>query len=120
MLNERRSHRPHPPGKLRCVVTGKLRDDTPEENVRQRIARSLMEHYGYDRTDIEIELTVNLGRSRKRVDIAIFHPRTDHKQENVKIIVECKREEVRPTDRDNGVEQLKSYLAACLNSRYGL
>ncbi len=79
-----------------------------------------MEDYGYDRTDIEVEFSVNLGRSKKRVDIAIFHPRADHKQENVKIIVECKREEVRPTDRDNGIDQLKSYLAACLNSRYGL
>jgi type I restriction enzyme M protein len=84
-----------PPGKLRCVVTGKLRKDTPEENVRQRIARSLMEDYGYDKTDIEVEFTVRLGRSRKRVDIAIFPPRAEHKQENVKIIVECKREDVR-------------------------
>jgi len=109
-----------PPGKLRCVITGKLRNDTPEENVRQRIARSLMEDYGYDRTDLEVEFRVNLGRSKKWVDVAIFHPRAEHRQENIKIIIECKREEVRPTDRDNGVEQLKSYLAACLNSRFGL
>jgi type I restriction enzyme M protein len=99
-----------PPGKLQCVVTGKLRPDTPEEHVRQRIARSLLEDYGYDKADIEIEFTVNLGSSKKRVDIAIFPPRVEHKQENIKIIVECKREDVRPTDRDNGVEQLKSYL----------
>jgi type I restriction enzyme M protein len=109
-----------PPGKLSCVITGKLRKDTPEEHVRQRIARSLMEDYGYDRTDIEVEFTVKLGRSSKRVDIAIFAPRAGHKQENVKIIIECKREDVRPTDRDNGVEQLKSYLAACPNARFGM
>jgi len=105
---------------LRCIVTGKLRNDTPEENVRQRIARSLMDDYGYDRVDIEIEFTVNLGRSKKRVDIAIFPSEAPHKQENIGIVVECKSENVRPTDRDNGVEQLKSYLSACLNSRYGL
>ncbi len=109
-----------PPGKLRCIVTGKLRNDTPEENVRQRIARSLMEDYGYNRADIEIEFAVNLGRSKKRVDIAIFPPDTLHNQESIKTIIECKREEVRPTDRDNGVEQLKSYLSACLNARYGM
>ena len=101
-----------PPGKLRCIVTGKLRNDTPEENVRQRIARSLMDDYGYDRVDIEIEFTVNLGRSKKRVDIAIFPSEAPHKQENIGIVVECKSENVRPTDRDNGVEQLKSYLSA--------
>jgi len=109
-----------PPGKLQCVVTGKLRPDTPEEHVRQRIARSLLEDYGYDKADIEIEFTVNLGSSKKRVDIAIFPPRVEHKQENIKIIVECKREDVRPTDRDNGVEQLKSYLSACANARFGM
>ena len=54
-----------PPGKLRCVITSKLRNDTPEEHVRQRIARSLMEDYGYDRVDVEVEFTVNLGRSKK-------------------------------------------------------
>jgi type I restriction enzyme M protein len=109
-----------PPGKVRCVVTDKLRPDTPEEHVRQRIARSVMDNYGYDKADIEIEFTVNLGRSKKRVDIAIFSPRTEHKQENIKIIVECKREDIRPADRDNGIEQLKSYLAACLKARFGM
>jgi type I restriction enzyme M protein len=109
-----------PPGKLQCVITGKLRPDTSEEHIRQRIARSLLEDYAYDKADIEIEFTVNLGSSKKRVDIAIFPPRVEHKQENIKIIVECKREDVRPTDRDNGVEQLKSYLSACANARFGL
>lgn len=109
-----------PPGKLRCVVTDKLRPDTPEEHVRQRIARSLVDDYAYDKADVEIEFTVNLGRSKKRVDIAIFPHGVEHKQENIKIVIECKREDIRPTDRDNGTEQLKSYLAACLNARFGL
>lgn len=109
-----------PPGKLRCVVTDKLRADTPEEHVRQRIARSLLEDYGYDKCDIEIEFTVNLGSSKKRVDIAIFPPLVEHKQQHIKIIVECKRDEVRPTDRDNGIEQLKSYLSACPNACFGM
>lgn len=109
-----------PQGKVRCIVTGKLRRDTPEEHVRQRIARSLMEDYGYAKTNIEIEFSVKVGSGSKRVDIAMFPPDTEHKQEQVQIIVECKREEVRPTDRDNGTDQLKSYLAACLNARFGL
>lgn len=108
-----------PPGQIRCLVTGQLRKDTPEEHVRQRIARSLME-YGYTHKDMELEFTVRLGTSRKRVDIAIFPPDTKHSQENISIIVECKREEIRPTDPDNGIEQLNSYLAACLNARYGM
>jgi type I restriction enzyme M protein len=109
-----------PPGKLRCIITDKLRSDTPEENVRQRIARSLVENYGYSPADIEIEFTVVMGRSKKRADIAIFLPEDKHKQENVRIIVECKHEGVKPTDRDNGVDQLHSYLAACSNAQYGM
>lgn len=109
-----------PPGKLHCVITSKLRPDTPEEHVRQRIARSLMEDYGYDSKNIEVEFTVNLGSSKKRADIIIFEPEDAHKQENARIIIECKREEVKPKDRDNGVEQLKSYLAACPNARFGM
>lgn len=109
-----------PPGKLRCIITDKLRSDTPEENVRQRIARSLIDDYGYKRADLEVEFPVNMGRSKKRADIAIFPPETKHKQENIKIIVECKHDGVRPTDRDNGIEQLKSYLSACLKARFGL
>lgn len=109
-----------PPGKLQCVVTGGPRSDTPEEHIRQRVARSLLEDYGYDRADIEIGFVVNLGNRKKRVDIAVFPPRVEHKQENIKIIIECKPEKTRPTDRDNGVEQLKSCLVACPNARFGM
>ena len=109
-----------PAGKLRCVITEKLRADTPEEHVRQRIARSIVEDYGYDKVDIEIEYPINMGRAKKRVDIAIFPPNVPHKQENIKYLVECKHENVKPTDRDNGVEQLKSYLAACANANFGM
>src|SRR5919108_320551 len=109
-----------PAGKLRCVITEKLRSDTPEEHVRQRIGRSIVEDYGYDKADIELEYAINMGRAKKRVDIAIFPPDVAHKQENIKIIVECKHENIRPTDRDNGVEQLKSYLAACVNATFGM
>jgi len=109
-----------PSGKLRCFITEDLRPDTPEEHVRQRIARSLVEDYNYEKTDIGIEFGVQQGSSKKRVDIAIFPPKSEHRQENIKIIVECKCEAIRPTDRDNGVEQLKSYLSVCTNARYGL
>jgi type I restriction enzyme M protein len=63
-----------PAGKIRCYVhTGVFRDDTPEEHVRQRVARSLVEEYGYDKADLHLELPVKMGAgTRKRVDIAVF------------------------------------------------
>ena len=109
-----------PPGKLRCVITDRLRNDTPEENVRQRVARSLINEYGYSREDIAVEFTVSLGSSKKRVDLAIFAPGVEHEQQDVNVVIECKREEIKPTDRDNGVAQLQSYMSACLNCRFGM
>lgn len=109
-----------PTGKIRCFITGQLREDTPEEHVRQRIARRLVEEYAYSKDDIELEFRVNLGRAKKRTDIAIFLHGKEHTQENVFLIAEAKREEVKPTDRDNGIDQLKSYLAACPNAKWGL
>ena len=55
-----------PSGKLRCVISGKLRKDTPEENVRQRIARSLLDNYGYDKANIKVEFTINQGSKKPR------------------------------------------------------
>ena len=110
-----------PAGKIRCYVhPDVLRQDTPEEHVRQRVARSLVEEYGYSKTDLHLEFSVKIGSGRKQVDIAVFPPGSEHNQENIYIIVEAKREDVRPTDRKEGVEQLKSYMAACINARWGL
>ena len=109
-----------PPGKIRCYVTGKLRKDTPEENVRQRWARSLVEEYGYSQDDIGIEVKVSMGRARKFADLVVYAPGSDHTQENVSIIVEAKRDDKKPSDDKGGDEQLKSYMAACPACTFGL
>jgi type I restriction enzyme M protein len=111
-----------PAGKVRCYVHPDIfRADTPEEHVRQRVSRSLVEEYGYSKADLELEFPIKIGSgSRKKVDIAVFPPAVEHKQENIYIIVEAKREDVRPTDRKEGIDQLKSYMAACINTRWRL
>jgi len=109
-----------PPGSLRCYVTGKLRKDTPEENVRQRWARSLVEEYGYSKADMSLEFRIVMGRERKRADIVVFRTGASHVQENATIIVEAKRYEIKAADRDLGEEQLKSYMAASSSCRFGL
>jgi type I restriction enzyme M protein len=109
-----------PPGKIKCYVTGKLRNDTPEENVRQRMARAIVEEYGYSVADLELERTIQLGTQKKRADIVIFANAQAHKNENIIVIVEAKRESVKPTHADQGINQLVSYLAATPNAEYGL
>ena len=109
-----------PAGKIRCYITGELRKETPEEHVRQRVARSLVDEYSYAKEDIGLEFPVRMGVARKRADIAVFEHEKPHKQEHAFLIVETKRESIQPTDRENGVEQLKSYLAACPSALFGL
>ena len=126
-VGERMDSRPDAPirlvprGKIRCYIhDDKFRKDTPEEHVRQRVARSLVEEYGYFKRDIDLEFPVQIGSSRKRADIVIFPEDAEHIQETVAMIVETKRDDVMPTHRDDGVKQLLSYLSACLNARWGL
>ena len=109
-----------PAGKIRCFITGKLRKDTPEENVRQRWVRSLVEEYKYSKSAIALEFRIKMGVERKKADIVIFKQDAPCKQENISIIVEAKREDVKPKDKKEGIDQLKSYMAASSTCRYGL
>lgn len=118
--NEKEDFQVIPPGKIKCFITGNLRKDTPEERVRQDVARSLVEEYGYEKEDIDIEFPVKMGRQRKRSDIAIFPENDEHTQENVYIIAEAKTENVKPSDKKEGVDQLASYIAASPNSAFAL
>lgn len=109
-----------PPGKIKCFITGKLRKDTAEERVRQDVARSLVEEYGYGKSDIDIEFSIKMGRAKKRADIVIFSENEEHTQENIYLIVEVKTEDIKPSDLKEGIGQLESYIAASPNSAFAL
>ena len=107
-------------GKVLDFIDGKTqRNETPEEYVRQEIAKSLVREYRYEKSDVEVEFTVRVGR-KPRADLVIFPPATDHKQEKALIIVECKASTVKAADKKDGVGQLQSYMAACPNVTYGM
>jgi len=109
-----------PPGCLRCFITGDLRKDTPEEHVRQRWARSLVQGYGYPKSDIGIEVKIKIGRTGKWADLVVFRNGTKHVQEEAFIIVETKRNDKKPSDAKEGDGQLISYMAASPLCRFGL
>ncbi len=111
---------PPPEGQLVCYITGRLRKDTPEERVRQEWARKLVEEYGYPKGSIGVEVVIPMGRARKRADLVVYEEGKPHAIEHIRLIVEAKEEGVKPQDRAKGVEQLKSYLAACPNAEWGL
>jgi len=106
---------------MRCIVTGEIRADTPEEHVRQAAAAELIERLGYRRENMRLELPIQMGSSaNKRADIAIFPSGVPHHQDNAYVIVECKRADVSDSVFESAVEQLKSYMSACNNSHFGM
>lgn len=109
-----------PEGKLVDFIDGKVRSKSPEEYVRQNVARSLVQEYRFPRSDIAVEFSIRVGAAKKRVDLVVFAEGKPHTQENIILIAECKKEKVSSTDRSEGVGQLQSYLAACVNCRFGL
>ena len=109
-----------PEGKIADFIDGKIRNDTPEEYVRQNIERRLVRELDFKPEQIEVEFTIKLGSSRKRVDLAIFEEGESHIQENIRIIIECKKDSTEPSNKKEGVEQLKTYLAACANAEWGM
>src|SRR5688500_18373750 len=109
-----------PQGKIVDFIDGKLRKETPEEYVRQEIEKSLVKEDEYPREEIAVEYRIKLGVDGKRVDLAIFPPGLERKQETIWAILECKSAKIPPTHKTEGVEQLKSYMAASINAEFGM
>ncbi len=113
-----------PEGKIRDYVDGTIRNDTPEEYVRQTVEKRLVNEHKYAKERIAVEYPVHMGSGKKRADIVIFPENVTEEQkkdqQNISIVIECKKEAVKPSDKDNGLEQLKTYMSACNNCEWGM
>lgn len=109
-----------PDGKILDYIDGKLRNDTPEEYVRQTIERRLVEEHRYPVNQIAVEFTLKNGSRRPRADIVIFGRDSDRVQSAIRIIVECKKSTINPSATKDGIEQLKSYMSLCVNCEWGM
>lgn len=109
-----------PKGKIVDFIDGAIRDEKPEEYVRQEIEKSLIQEYGYLREDMAAEFRLKMGSARKSADIVIFLEDAAHDQQHLWAIIECKAPKVSPNDKREGIEQLQSYMSACLNVEFGM
>jgi type I restriction enzyme M protein len=109
-----------PDGMLVDFLTGRFFRDTPEEYIRQNIEKAIVRQYQYDPTDAVPEYPVKVGSARKRVDVVIFKPGVEHIQQNAWLLVETKSADTKPSNAKEGIGQLQSYMAACVNCEYGL
>lgn len=109
-----------PEGKIVDFLTGHLANDTPEEYVRQNIEKALVRQYKYAATDCQPEVSIKMGSAKPRVDIVVFPTGARHEQANAYILVETKKPGTSPQNKNDGIGQLQSYMAACPNALYGL
>ena len=93
-------------GKIKCLITGKMRKETPEEYVRQEYCRILLDVYKYPKSYIDVEYPIKVGSTDKRCDIVVFND-NEKSQDNIYWIVETKKK-----DEKEGREQLWSYMSA--------
>lgn len=90
----------------------------PEEMVVDYVLDFLYDEYGFSENDVEIEFPIQMGSASKRADIVIFSHNMPHSQENIYIIIECKRAD--RSYKEYNISQLHSYMSACMNVRFGV
>lgn len=89
-----------------CPIRNKLYKAKPEEMVRQWWIYRLRDAYGYEFSQIDVEVKVIVGstEAKKRADIVVY---TDAKKKVPRIFIEVKK-----PNRKDGIEQLKVYQNA--------
>jgi len=103
-------------GYIQDFITGNLIKNTPENKEAKVIFEErLVKEYGYFKNQIQPEFGIKKGSKYiGPADIVVFRDEKHKQQEDIYIIVECKRKE-----RTDGIEQLKSYLAPT-QAKYGV
>jgi len=109
-----------PENKICDYIDNKFRNDTPEEYVRQNIEKRLVNEHKYPKDRIGVEFTLAVGSRKPRADIVVFSDEKERSQENITIIIECKKETIEPNNKKDGVGQLQSYMSACPNCEWGM
>ena len=76
-------------GKILDYIDGiTQRNETPEEYVRQEIAKSLVREYGYEKGEVSVEFLLRLGSRKPRADLVIFDEGEKHNQDRARVIIE--------------------------------
>lgn len=108
------------------ILTGNTERATPKKLLVQKVLQQLIETYGFDRRNLATDYDPRIrSHRRKRIDIAIFAPNTEHTNENLKRIVLCKiqkkRDKLRTiTEADTDVRPLRELMELIPNVTLGM
>lgn len=108
------------------ILTGNKESASAKKLLVQKVLRQLIESYGFDRNDIELNYNPQIpGQGRKRIDIAIFHPDAEHTNENLQRIIVCKNQKKRDklrsiAEADIDLRELKELLELIPGASLGM
>ena len=104
-------------GYIQDYITNEYIPGKPE-NIEAKIVfeERLHKEYGYDLKQMQPEFKIQKGSALiGPADIVVFHDENNKTQDNIYVVVECKRKE-----RSDRVQQLKTYLAPLPAAKYGV
>ncbi len=108
------------------ILTGNKESVSAKKLLIQKVLRQLLESYGFDRTDIEVNYNPQIsGHGRKRIDIAIFRPDTEHNNDNLQRLIICKPQKARDklrsiSEADADLRELKELLELIPSATLGM
>jgi type I restriction enzyme M protein len=108
------------------ILTGDKESASPKKLLVQKVLRQLIEGYGFDRNDIEVDYRHRIkGGKPAKIDIAIFRPGAEHNNDNLQRIIVCKnqkkREKLRSiTEAEADLRELKELLELIPGATLGL
>jgi type I restriction enzyme M protein len=108
------------------LLTGEKENATPKKLLVQKVLRQLVESYGFDRVDLEVNYNPQIqGQGRKRVDIAVFRPGSEHNNDNLQRVIVCKVQKKRDKLRslleaDADLRELKELLELIPGATLGM
>lgn len=108
------------------ILTGNKESASPKKLLVQKVLRQLIESYGFDRDDLEVNYNPHIpGHGRKRIDIAVFRPNAEHNNDNLQRIIVCKTQKKRDKLRsvieaDADLSELKEVLELIPGATLGM
>lgn len=108
------------------ILTGNKESSSGKKLLIQKILRQLIESYGFDRNDLEVNYNPQIpGQGRHRIDIAIFRPGAEHKNDNLQRIIICKNQNKRDklrsiSEAEADLRELKELLELIPDASMGM
>ena len=108
------------------ILTGNKEAASAKKLLVQKVLRQLIESYGFDRNDIEVNYNPQVaGQGRKRIDVAIFRPDIKHSNDNLQRIIVCKNQRKRDklrsiAEADADLREIKELLEVIPGASLGM